>query len=132
MIHIPVRIWHIVRMKSFFPIALVVLAAPALADAPIVVDATAHRQNATWTIEVTIRHPDTGWDHFASGWEVIAPDGTLLGYRELTHPHVDEQPFTRSLSGLILPPGVDHVFIRPRCTLDGWVSTPTRLDISQN
>ncbi|MCB2094632.1 MAG: hypothetical protein H6901_07925 [Rhodobacteraceae bacterium] len=119
-------------MKSLAVTAFFLMAAPALASAPVVVDAAAHLQDGEWTIDVTISHPDSGWDHYASGWEVIAPDGAVLGYRELTHPHVNEQPFTRSLSGVIIPADVDHVFIRPRCTLDGWVSTPTRLDISRN
>jgi hypothetical protein len=30
---------------------------------------------------------------------VRAPDGTRLGIRDHLHPHVEEQPFTRSLAG---------------------------------
>lgn len=104
---------------------------PALADAPKVVSAEALPSASGWTVSVTLTHPDTGWDHYASGWEVLAPDGTRLGYRELTHPHVDEQPFTRSLAGITIPADIDHVLIRPRCTLDGWVATPTRLDLAR-
>ena len=44
-------------------------------------------------------HPDTGWDDYADGWRVLDMDGNELGMRVLHHPHVDEQPFTRSLSG---------------------------------
>lgn len=106
-----------------------VFATPASADRPEVVAATAVPGPDGWTVSVTLRHPDSGWDHYASGWEVLAPDGARLGYRELTHPHVDEQPFTRSLSGIAIGEGVDHVLIRPRCTLDGWVASPIRLDI---
>lgn len=106
-----------------------VAASPALANPPEVVGADAQRNGADWTVSVTIRHPDTGWDHYASGWEVLAPDGSLLGYRELTHPHVDEQPFTRSLTGVAVPEDVEFVLIRPRCTLDGWIAAPTRLDM---
>ncbi len=101
----------------------------ASADAPQVVGAEALRKDGRWIISVTLTHPDTGWDHYASGWEVLAPDGTRLGYRELAHPHVDEQPFTRNLTHVDLPEGIDHVLIRPRCTLDGWVASPTRLDL---
>ena len=104
-------------------------ASPLLASPPEVVAASAERSGEDWTISVTIRHPETGWDHYASGWEVLTPDGTRLGYRDLTHPHVDEQPFTRSLAGVTVPDGLHFVLIRPRCTMDGWVSTPTRLDL---
>ncbi|MGB3177926.1 MAG: hypothetical protein WBH14_13080 [Albidovulum sp.] len=110
-------------------ITLVALANTAWADAPQVTHADAVAAPDGWTISVTITHPDTGWDHYASGWEVLAPDGTKLGYRELTHPHVDEQPFTRSLSRVAIPDGITHVLIRPRCTLDGWVAERTRLDL---
>mgnify|MGYP006909084648 CR=1 FL=1 len=112
-------------------VAFALCSGTAYADPPQVVAAEAVRDGATWTITVTISHPDTGWDHYASGWEVLKPDGTILGYRELTHPHTDEQPFIRSLSGVTIPDGVDHVLIRPRCTLDGWVSTPTMLSLNR-
>lgn len=109
--------------------ALVLFAGPAFADAPQVQSAEARRSGDRWAVAVTLAHPDTGWDHYASGWEVLSPDGTRLGYRELTHPHVEEQPFTRSLTGIEIPAGLSHVLIRPRCTLDGWVARPTRLDL---
>lgn len=123
--------WHTRRMHSLLPAALVLAATPALADAPQVVAAEAVETGGAWTISVTIAHPDSGWDHYASGWEVLAPDGTRLDYRELTHPHVDEQPFTRSLSGVVIPETLDRVLIRPRCTLDGWVATATVLHLNR-
>lgn len=52
----------------------------------------------TYSFVVTIRSPDEGWDKYADAYEVRSPTGEVLGVRELTHPHVDEQPFTRSLS----------------------------------
>jgi hypothetical protein len=55
--------------------------------------------DGAWRVEVTVQHADSGWDHYADAWEVVAPDGAVLGTRTLLHPHVDEQPFTRSLSG---------------------------------
>lgn len=106
---------------------LVLAATPALADAPQVETATATRGGDTWHISVTLSHPDTGWDHYADGWEVLAPDGTRLGFRELLHPHVDEQPFTRSLTGISIPDTIDHVTIRPRCSVDGWAGDAYRL-----
>lgn len=110
---------------------LLMLAAPAFADTPRVAGAEASLQSDHWTISVAILHPDTGWDHYANGWEVLAPDGTRLGYRELVHPHVDEQPFTRSLTGVAIPEDVEFVLIRPRCTLDGWSMETTRLKLDR-
>ena len=48
-------------------------------------------------ISVTLAHADTGWDHYANRWDVLDSEGNLLGSRVLAHPHVNEQPFTRSL-----------------------------------
>ena len=63
------------------------------------------------TFSVTVRHEDTGWDHYADHWRVLDPDGNELGKRILLHPHVSEQPFTRSLSGVQVPSDIKHVTI---------------------
>lgn len=78
-----------------------------------IVDAKA-RVNAVgaYTFSVTLKHGDTGWDHYANAWDVVTPDGKVLGKRKLLHPHVDEQPFTRSLSGVKIPADVKTVKIR--------------------
>ena len=109
----------------------VLLAGPALADDPVVETAAATRTGDTWRFAVTLSHPDTGWDHYADGWEVLTPDGTRLGFRELLHPHVTEQPFTRSLGDVALPDGLDRVLIRPRCSVDGWAGASFTLLISR-
>ena len=96
-----------------------VLASPAFADAPQVVEARVIPMDGVWTIEVTLRHADTGWDHYADGWGVYLEDGTELGYRSLQHPHVDEQPFTRRLRQVEIPQAVSSVRIIPRDTVHG-------------
>ncbi len=85
-----------------------------------VVDAEAVRQNGGWQIIVTLRHADEGWSHYADLWQVLAPDGTVLGERVLAHPHVNEQPFTRSLQGVVIPDGLDRVLIRARDSYHGF------------
>ena len=66
----------------------------------------------TYTFSVTVSHTDEGWKHYADKWDIVAPDGTVLGTRILHHPHVDEQPFTRSLSGVKIPEDIITVTIR--------------------
>ena len=73
----------------------------------------------TWRFDVTVRHSDTGWDHYANRWDVIGPDGTGLGVRVLAHPHVNEQPFTRSLGGVKIPKDTPYVTIRANDSVDG-------------
>ena len=74
---------------------------------------------------VTLRHADEGWDHYADRWEVIGPDGSVFGTRTLLHPHVREQPFTRSLSNVPVPPDIDRVHIRAHDSRHGYGSRET-------
>jgi hypothetical protein len=76
--------------------------------------------DGTFRFEVTVRSPDTGWDKYADAWEVRAPDGTVLGTRVLTHPHVEEQPFTRSLSGVAIPEGITQAEVAARDLVEGF------------
>jgi hypothetical protein len=101
-------------MRGFlYSLALVVAAWPAWAGEADVVKAEAAGQgDGTWRFHVTVRHDDTGWDHYADRWDVLAPDGTVLGSRVLLHPHEHEQPFTRSLGGVEIPAEVTEVTIR--------------------
>lgn len=119
------------RQSSRFGLAacLVHLAPTALADPAVIEAVTADQRAGGWTISVTLRHPDTGWDHYADGWEVLDADGQSLGFRELVHPHVNEQPFTRSLAGVSVPSGTDHLTIRARDNVDGWGGEPFRIDL---
>jgi hypothetical protein len=107
-------------MKTLGLLALIVLSAPAFADPAVIQSVSPVKTDDTWRFDVTISHPDTGWDHYTDGWRVLSMDGTELGMRALHHPHVDEQPFTRSLSGVLIPPGTKQVQIQTRCLVDGW------------
>ena len=44
----------------------------------------------------------------------------MLGTRVLQHPHVEEQPVTRTLEGLTLPSSVDRVRIRAHDSVHGF------------
>ena len=114
-------------MKPLLP--LILLAAPALADGPVIESATARQTGSGWSFDVTLSHPATGWEHYADGWRVLAPDGTELGLRTLLHPHEHEQPFTRSLSGVQIPAGVTQVRIQARCIVDGWSDETYVIDL---
>ncbi len=100
--------------------AALVLPGPALADPARVVAVEAVPSRTGWTFHVTLEHADTGWDDYADGWRVETADGTILGERPLLHPHVDEQPFTRSLAGVTIPAGLSEVVIRARTNVEGW------------
>ena len=84
-----------------------------------------------FTFSVTLRHEDEGWDHYADLWEVVNPeDGAILGERILAHPHDDEQPFTRSQSGISIPDGLDRVVVRSKCTVHGYGGRAILVDLA--
>lgn len=97
-------------------------AGPGLAgEADVVAVEVRKEGGGQYRFDVTLRHADTGWDHYANAWEVVTPDGkTVLGTRTLFHPHVDEQPFTRSLSGVKIPAGVAEVIVRAKDSVHGF------------
>lgn len=92
----------------------------AVAGAVEIVDAKVEKQRANWVFHVTLKHDDKGWDHYADAWRVVTKDGEELGKRTLFHPHVDEQPFTRSLADVKIPAGTAEVYIEAHDKVHGW------------
>ncbi|MEP5154024.1 hypothetical protein [Planktotalea sp.] len=111
--------------------AALIAAAPAFADAPKVVDANAENTGMGWNFDVTLEHGDTGWDNYADGWEIVDADGNVLGTRILHHPHVNEQPFTRSLRNVMVPDGMSEVFVRVKCSVDGWHDSGYKISLDR-
>ena len=85
-----------------------------------VVDVRHTGEGDTFSFDVTVRSGDTGWDKYADTWEVRSLDGSVLGERVLLHPHETEQPFTRSLSGVVIPDDVDEVVVAARDSVNGF------------
>lgn len=77
------------------------------------------RKGDGWDVSVTVRHEDTGWDHYADWWRITNQSGRELVRRVLRHPHVEEQPFTRSLHGVQLPPDLKTVVVEAHCLVHG-------------
>ncbi|WP_019583995.1 hypothetical protein [Thioalkalivibrio sp. ALE16] len=109
------------------------MALPAQADPVDILEAQLHAGGPDpWRVAVTVEHPDTGWDHYADAWRVLDADGNVLGERILHHPHVNEQPFTRSLRRLSIPDGTRFLQIEARCSQDGWSHQRLRIDLEQD
>jgi len=100
--------------------AVLMACGPALAGEADVLDVKAHASGGAWSFDVTVQHADTGWDHYADAWRVVGPDGTVYGARTLYHPHVGEQPFTRSLAGVAIPDAVTAVTVEAHDSVHGW------------
>ena len=67
-----------------------------------------------YRFDVSVSHADSGWEHYANSYEILDAEGNVLATRVLMHPHVNEQPFTRSLSGVQISP--DLTVLRVRAT----------------
>ena len=112
--------------------ALLLWAGAAVAGEADVVEAEATQEGVgAWRFDVTVAHADEGWDHYADKWEVLAPDGSLLGTRVLLHPHVGEQPFTRSLGGIAIPAGIDRVILRAHDSVHGLGGGETSVELAR-
>jgi hypothetical protein len=108
-------------MRLAVILAAVALGGPvALAGQADVLKVNVRASGGGWSFDVTVQHADTGWDHYADAWRVAGPDGTVYGIRTLYHPHVNEQPFTRSLSGVTIPEGVTAVTVESHDSVHGW------------
>ena len=83
----------------------------------------------SWSVSVTLNHADAGWDHYADNWRVVDGEGHVLGDRVLYHPHVDEQPFTRSLSNVTIPENVSTVYIEAHDKVHGWSANKLKVDL---
>jgi hypothetical protein len=68
--------------------------------------------DGTYRIDATVKSRDRGWDYYADRIQAVTRDGKVLGTRVLVHPHDDEQPFTRELDQLKIPPGVKEIVVR--------------------
>ncbi len=89
-----------------------------------------------YTFHVTLEHPDTGWEDYTDGWDVVLPDGTVVKpspgdpfTRLLAHPHVNEQPFTRSQSRIEIPGDVSTVTVRAHDLVDGFGGVEVVVDL---
>ena len=67
----------------------------------------------TLRLSVTLKHDDSGWEHYADLWQVVSESGQVLGTRTLLHPHVEEQPFTRDLTVDMTKVKDDRLHIKP-------------------
>jgi len=102
-------------VKRLAFLLLAVAASLASAGEADVVDVKARRSApGVYDFDVTVRSVDKGWEYYADAFEVLAPDGKVLGQRVLLHPHETEQPFTRDLYGVRVPAGVAEVTVRAR------------------
>lgn len=68
----------------------------------------------TFDFDVTVSSPYDTPQRYADAFRVTGKDGTIFGERILGHDHANEQPFTRDLYRVKIPPAVQLVVIQAR------------------
>lgn len=118
-------------MKTIFITTLLMIFSTsyAVANSSEVTHVDVRKTGGNYNFSVTIKHADTGWDHYANKWEIVGANGEVYGTRILHHPHVNEQPFTRSLAGVKIPANVHSVMIRSYDTVHGVGDKRFKIDL---
>jgi hypothetical protein len=106
------------------------MASSAFAGEADVIDVKVTAESSdTYTFDVTVKHADAGWSHYADKWDVTGPNGEVYATRVLAHPHDDEQPFTRSQNGVAVPPGIKQVTIRAHDLIHAYSGKEMAVDL---
>jgi hypothetical protein len=100
---------------------------PALAQKPLVplfpniVGVKVRPRGAgAFDFDVTVSSAYDRPERYADAFRVMAGDGKVFGERVLLHDHMDEQPFTRDLHGVVIPAGVREVVVQGRDQKSGY------------
>lgn len=109
-----------IRFLLAFAIAIPVAPVAVAGEADVIDVKVRKSAPGVYDFDVTVKSVDKGWAYYADAFEVLAPDGRLLGRRELLHPHESEQPFTRDLYGVKIPAGITEVIVRARHKPKGY------------
>jgi hypothetical protein len=117
----------------FLLLTCILLAGRGLAagEAQIVFVDMRQQSEQAWRVAVTLRHDDTGWQHYADAWRVVDERGRVLASRVLHHPHVHEQPFTRSLPAVLIPHGLTRVLVEAHDNVHGWSTRALPIELNE-
>jgi hypothetical protein len=82
-----------------------------------------------FNFDVTVSSPYDTPARYADGFRVTTLSGEVLGVRTLWHDHQDEQPFTRDLYGVKIPPSVKEVVVQARDQKSGYGGKAVRVTL---
>ena len=122
------------RLVGCAPVVATFIAAVTMASANEVVVVSASSDctaKSVCSFRVTLKHADLGRKHYADRFEVLSLDGKVLATRILAHPHVHEQPVTRQLAGVEVPPDVSKVRIRAHDSVHGYGESVVELTLER-
>ena len=100
------------KIKHFLILAIFLLNTVYASKAEIKNVTVSKSSNNLYTFNVTILHNDTGWNHYINKWTIVDSNDNIIATRILHHPHVNEQPFTRSKSNVLIDGTSKEYFIK--------------------
>ena len=118
-----------IRTRLLAPVSLalvvvsvgVIAAGPSDQKFPDVVSVKVTPRSANlFDFDVTVSSPYDTPQRYADAIRVLAKTDVVLGERILFHDHADEQPFTRDVYGVKIPPGVRIVVVQARDKANGY------------
>jgi len=119
-------------LNKILAISLLIFSSSVFANDVEIMKVVLTSQTGTWRADVTLKHADTGWNHYADAWRLVDEKGNEIAKRTLYHPHVNEQPFTRSLSSFHIPKDKKIIFVEAHDLKHGWSSSKVRIDMSRS
>ena len=90
----------------------------------------AQQFDGSWCFKVSVRHNDEDWEHYADGWDILDASHNILWEKTLTHPHVYEQPFTRRLCDIKIPPKIQKLVVRAKCNRHSYGDKTITVDLT--
>ena len=120
------------QFKKYLIVMSLLLTTSAFASNVEIVKVVLTKHTGTWRADVTLNHADTGWNHYADAWRLVDVKGNEIGKRTLYHPHVSEQPFTRSLSGFQIPGDKKIIFVEAHDLKHGWSPNRVKIDMTKS
>lgn len=85
--------------------------------------------DGSWSLDVTLSSQYDSPERYADGWRVLDADGKVLGEHTLGHDHADEQPVTRTQTGLEIPDGVDVITVEGKDTENGFGGATLKVQV---
>lgn len=119
---------------AYFTLLLLCLPVTSMANDnvqkfPDVIAVNVSKQGDTFTFAVTLSSPYDTPQRYADAFRVLDESGNELGVRILWHDHANEQPFTRSLTGVVVADSITRVIIQGRDQKYGWGGQTMTVDL---
>lgn len=117
------------QLKKYLIVIGLLLTASVFASEVEIVKVVLTKYTGTWRADVTLNHADTGWKHYADAWRLVDEKGNEIAKRTLYHPHVNEQPFTRSLHDFQIPKNKKIIYVEAHDFNRDWSPQKVMIDL---